>query len=230
MDSGKNRFYLTKNYSDAIFAAGGVPVLLPLIPNAEFSRELIKRMDAIVISGSNSDVDPHLYGEEPHLKLGSVVTRRDQADLSLLEQVFLRKKPLLAICFGVQILNVFLGGSLWQDIDSQVKGAIKHSQDATDDYKSHSVLIRPNSLLHDLTKKREARVNSYHHQSIKKVASRLISVAEAPDGIVEGVELRGREHFVLGVQWHPEIGWDKDPLSRNIFSHFIEVSKGVARN
>jgi len=229
MDPGKGRFYLRKNYSEAIFGTGGTPVLLPLIPHRDFSQELIKNLDAIVISGSNSDVDPHLYGEEPHPRLASVMTQRDQTDLYLLEAVFQRRKPLLAICFGIQILNVFLGGTLWQDVDSQVDGAVKHSQDSSDDYKSHTVSIRSNSLLHELAGENETRVNSYHHQAIHKVASELIATAKAPDGIVESVELRDRKHFVLGLQWHPEIGWEKDALSREIFSRFVEVSKRSAK-
>ena len=142
MDAGKNRFYLRKDYSEAIFEAGGTPVLLPLIPHRDFSQELVKSLDGLVISGSNSDVDPQLYGEEPHPNLASVITRRDQTDLYLLESIFQKRKPLLAICFGIQILNVFLGGTLWQDVASQVQGAVKHSQDSSDDYRSHTVSIR----------------------------------------------------------------------------------------
>jgi putative glutamine amidotransferase len=225
MDPGKNRFYLRKQYSEAIFEAGGVPVLLPLIPDPNFSRELFKSLDAIVISGSNSDVDPHLYGEEPHPKLGSVMCRRDKTDLALLEEVFRKKKPLLAICFGIQILNVFLGGTLWQDIDSQVSNAMKHSQDSESDYRSHAISIRSHSLLDGLAGEKNTRVNSYHHQAIKKVAPRLMVSAKAPDGIVEAVELRDEKHFVLGVQWHPEIGWEINQLSRHIFSRFVAASK-----
>ncbi len=225
MDPGKNRFYLAKNYSEAIFESGGVPVLLPLISDRNFSRELLKSLDAVVISGSNSDVDPYLYGEEPHPKLGSVMSRRDQTDLGLLEEVFHKKKPLLAICFGIQILNVFLGGTLWQDINSQLSNAIKHSQDSENDYRSHAVSIRAHSLLRDLATEKNTRVNSYHHQAIKRIAPRLLASAKAPDGVVEAVELRDTTHFVLGVQWHPEIGWETNQLSRSIFSGFVEASK-----
>jgi len=224
MNVGRDRFYLRKHYSEAVFHAGGIPVLLPLIPEKGFARDLMRGLDAVVLSGSNSDVDPHLYGEEPHPKIGSIMTRRDQTDLYLMAEVFQSQKPLLAICFGVQILNVFLGGTLWQDIDSQVKGAIKHSQSSLEDYRSHTIKIKMKSLLHDLAREKEPRVNSYHHQAIQKVASSLIPVARATDGIVEGVELRNAKHFVLGVQWHPEIGWEQDELSQRIFSRFVEAS------
>lgn len=229
MNIDRDRFYLRKHYSEAIFHTGGIPVLLPLIPEKDFTRELMRDLDGVILSGSNSDVDPQLYGEEPHPKIGSIMSRRDQTDLYLMEEVFRAQKPLLAICFGIQILNVFLGGTLWQDIGSQVKGAAKHSQSSLEDYKSHTIKIKMKSLLYDLAQQKELRVNSYHHQALHKIASSLIPVARAPDGIVEAVELRNAKHFVLGVQWHPEIGWEKDELSQKIFLRFVKVSTDSAK-
>jgi putative glutamine amidotransferase len=224
MDVDGDKFYLRKHYSEAIFHAGGIPVLVPLIAERDYVQGLVRRLDAIVLSGSNSDVDPHRYGEEPHRKIGSVMSRRDQTDLYLLEEVFQSWKPLLAICFGIQILNVFLGGTLWQDIDSQVKGAVKHCQHGPEEYRSHTVRAKLESLLFDLAAQDEFRVNSYHHQAIQEVASSLDPVAKAKDGIVEAVELRERQHFVLGLQWHPEIGWEKDEISQRIFHCFVEAA------
>jgi len=179
-------------------------------------------------------VDPQRYGEEPHHKIGPVMSRRDQTDLYLLEEVFQSWKPLLAICFGIQILNVFLGGTLWQDIDAQVKGAVKHSQHGPEEYKSHTVRAKLDFLLFDLAKQDEFRVNSYHHQAIQGVASALDPVAKAKDGIVEAVELREKRHFVLGFQWHPEIGWEKDEISQRIFHCFVEAARkqneGISRD
>lgn len=229
IDAGKDQFYLRKHYSEALFHAGGTPVLLPLIPEKIYAEELVRGLDAILISGSNSDVDPHRYGEEPHPKIGSIVTRRDETDLFLLDEVFQVRKPLLGICFGVQILNVYLGGTLWQDVESQVKQPVKHEQTAMEDYRSHTIRVKPKSLLHELVGQTETRVNSFHHQAIHKVAPQLVGVAESTDGIVEAVELRKPYpgQFVLGVQWHPEIGWETDGLSRKIFARFVEAA---ARN
>src|SRR4030095_15619485 len=112
MDAGKDQFYLRKHYSEALFHAGATPVLLPLIAEKAYARALVKGVEGILISGSNSDVDPHRYGQEPHPKIGSIVTRRDETDLFLLDEIFRVRKPLLGICFGVQILNVYLGGTL----------------------------------------------------------------------------------------------------------------------
>lgn len=223
MDVGADRFYLRKHYSEAVFHAGGTPVLLPLIAEKPYARELVRGLDGILLSGSNSDVDPHRYGQQPHPKIGSIVTRRDETDLFLLEEVFRARKPLLGICFGVQILNVYLGGTLWQDVESQVKQPVKHEQTAMEDYRSHTIRIKPKSLLHRLAQQTQTRVNSFHHQAIQKVAPELLAVAESSDGIVEAVEMRTPQkgQLVLGVQWHPEIGWETDELSQKIFASFV---------
>jgi putative glutamine amidotransferase len=225
MDAGKDQFYLRKHYSEALFHAGATPVLLPLIAEKAYARELVKGVDGILISGSNSDVDPHRYGQEPHPKIGSIVSRRDETDLFLLDEVFRSGRPLLGICFGIQILNVYLGGTLWQDVESQVKEAVKHEQTATEDYRSHTIRIKPRSLLYELAQQKETRVNSFHHQAIQRVAPTLIPVATAPDGVVEAVEMQEKRQFVLGVQWHPEIGWQTDELSQRIFFSFVTAAR-----
>ncbi len=224
MDVDGDQFYLRKHYSEAVFHAGGIPVLLPLIPQEVFAQQLVRGLDGIVISGSSSDVDPHRYGREPHPKLGSIMTRRDQTDLFLLEEIFRARKPLLGICFGTQIINVYFGGTLWQDVESQVKGAVKHRQNSVEEYRSHSIRIEPKSMLFEMARQKELRVNSYHHQAIENVARALKPVATAPDGIVEAVELCDNRQFMLGVQWHPEIGWEKDKLSQKIFSRFVSAA------
>jgi putative glutamine amidotransferase len=228
MDAGRDQFYLRKQYSEALFHAGATPVLLPLIAEKAYAHELVTGVHGIVISGSNSDVDPHRYGQEPHPKIGSIVSRRDETDLFLLDEVFRSGRPLLGICFGIQILNVYLGGTLWQDVESQVKEAVKHEQTATEDYRSHTIRIKPRSLLYELAQQKETRVNSFHHQAIQKVAPTLIPVATAPDGVVEAVEMREKRQFVLGVQWHPEIGWETDELSQKIFSAFVTAARNGA--
>jgi putative glutamine amidotransferase len=141
------------------------------------------------------------------------------------------RKPLLGICFGVQILNVYLGGTLWQDVESQVKEPVKHEQTAMEDYRSHTIRVKTRSLLHELVGQTETRVNSFHHQAIHKVAPPLVAVAESTDGIVEAVELRKPRpgQFVLGVQWHPEIGWETDALSQKIFERFVAAARNGSK-
>jgi putative glutamine amidotransferase len=222
-DLDSDRFYMRRQYSEAVFNAGGIPVLLPLIPDQGGVTGLMKKLDGIILAGSHSDVDPFLYNQGPHTRLGSVLPERDCLDLLLLKECFAQKVPLLAICYGIQILNVFLGGSLWQDLESQMKNPLKHSQQAPPDYQSHSLRIQTGTLLHQLAGKTEIRVNSFHHQGIRQLAPSLRAVAISPDRLVEAVELkqnRGKS-FLLGIQWHPEIGWEKDELSRKIFARFV---------
>lgn len=223
LDSEDN-FFLRRYYAEAVAAAGGAPVYIPLIPEREYLRVLIDRLDGLILSGSNSDLDPALYGEEPHPRLGSVVPERDETDLLLLELAEERATPLLAICYGMQSLNVSRGGTLIQDIDSQLEGAIKHEQGRVFDRPSHSVDLEVDSLLHRLAETKRVRVNSSHHQAIGRVGSDLRVIATGPDGIIEGVIDSRSDRFVLGVQWHPEVGWQRDGFYQAIFRHFISVA------
>jgi putative glutamine amidotransferase len=220
----ENTFYLKRYYAEAIEAAGGVPVYIPLIPDRKYLGSLAGRLDGLLLSGSNSDLDPVFYGEEPHPKLGTVTPERDNTDLILLEIAEERKLPLLAICFGLQSLNVSRGGTLFQDIDSQYADAIKHQQGQTPDRPSHHIRIESNSLLARLNGSELARVNSSHHQAIKQVGRDLHVIARAHDGVIEAVIDPRPDRFVLGVQWHPEVGWARDDFSQAIFRRFIEAT------
>ena len=225
MDVGSDRFYLRKHYCEAIYQAGGTPVLLPLIPEREYAQRLLSVLDGVLLSGSNSDVDPRRYGEEPCPHLGPIMNRRDETDWFLLDEAFKSKKPMLGICYGIQILNVFLGGTLWQDIGSEVQGALKHSPESPEGCATHDIDVKPGSLLYSLAGVEKIKVNSFHHQGIRKTAPVLTPVAMAQDNIVEAVELRDCQHFVIAVQWHPELGWESDEFSQRIFSCFVEQSR-----
>jgi putative glutamine amidotransferase len=220
----ENTFYLKRYYAEAIEASGGVPVYIPLIPDRKYLGSLAGKLDGLLLSGSNSDLDPVFYGEEPHPKLGTVTPERDNTDLILLEIAEERNMPLLAICFGMQSLNVSRGGTLFQDIESQNSDAIKHQQGQTSDRPSHHIRIESNSLLARLTGSDIARVNSSHHQAIKQVGRDLRVIARAHDGVIEAVIDPRPDRFVLGVQWHPEVGWERDDLSKAIFRRFIEAT------
>lgn len=220
----EDTFYLRRYYAEAVEAAGGAPIYIPLIADREYLAALADRLDGLMLSGSNSDLDPVLYGEEPHLKLGSVLPRRDETDLILLEIAERRAMPVLGICFGMQSLNVARGGSLIQDIESQIPNAIKHEQGQVYNRPSHSIRIEAGSLLAQLAGGTSARVNSSHHQAIKQVGRDLRAIAHAPDGVIEAVIDARSDRFVLGVQWHPEIGWERDKFSQAIFNRFIEAA------
>lgn len=217
----EDTFYLRRYYSEAIEAAGGIPIHIPLIPRREYLAALCARLDGLVLSGSNSDLDPQLYGEEPHPKLGPVVPERDETDLLLLELAEARAIPVLAICFGMQSLNVARGGTLVQDIESQIANPIKHEQGQVYHRPSHSVRLEEDSLLAQLAGAESVRVNSSHHQAVAKLGRNLRVIAYAPDGVIEAIIDDRADRFALGVQWHPEIAWQQDTLSQVIFARFV---------
>ena len=220
-----NRFYLGRDYSEAVEAAGGVPVHLSLIPRPEYIRAAMQDLDGILLPGSDSDVNPLLYGRDPHTHLGSVHPLKDETDLLVLKEIEERATPLLAICFGMQILNVQRGGTLIQDIATQFPQAIKHQQGVPRDRHSHLVRLLEGSMLSELAGRSEGvPVNSHHHQAIETVGKGLMATAWTSDGLIEALEDPSEERFALAVQWHPEIAWQRDQFSRAIFRRFIEAA------
>ena len=219
------RFYLGRDYSDAIQAAGGVPVHIPLIPDRDYISSVVDGLDGILLPGCDSDVDPSYYGEDPHPKLGRVIPEKDQTDLLVLAEAEARNLPVLAICFGIQVLNVSRGGSLIQHIESQVENWIKHDQGKPAARASHNIRIENDGMLFDIAvgslDGERVKVNSHHRQAVKSVGENLRAVAWANDGVIECVEDTRMDRFVLGVQWHPELSWNTDELSRSIFSAFV---------
>ncbi len=223
LELSTDRFYLSRFYSEAVEAAGGVPVHISLIPQPQYISALMDSLDGILLPGSDSDVDPLRYGAQPHPQLGSVVPIKDETDLLVLTEIERRNLPLFAICFGMQILNVSRGGTLIQDIATQLPNAIKHEQGAPRDRPSHSISLDKNSLLAGLAKADAAVVNSHHHQAIETVGENLKATAWASDGLIEAVEDTRPNRFAFGVQWHPELGWQQDQLSQALFTQFVQA-------
>jgi putative glutamine amidotransferase len=219
------RFYLGRDYSEAVEAAGAIPVHLSLIPDAEYVDAAVEGLDGILLPGSDTDVDPALYGEEPHPKLGRVIPDKDSMDRLVLEAADKRGLTVLAICYGMQALNVSRGGTLIQDIDSQVEGGLKHEQGKPLGRTSHSIEVDRESQfgrMRSISNNGDSlRVNSHHHQAVNKVGDDLRAVAWANDGIIESIEDTRPDRFILGVQWHPELSWRTDELSKEIFSEFV---------
>lgn len=222
LETATRRFYLGRDYSEAVENFGGVPLQIPLIPNRHYIAEIVKCLDGILLPGSDTDVEPLRYGEEPHPLLGRVITEKDETDLLLLREGEKLAMPVLAICFGMQILNVFRGGKLVQDINSQIPDSLKHEQGTPLERASHTIEIEENSLLSMLAEPGTVKVNSHHHQAIKRVGEHLKTTARARDGVIECVEDTRPDRFNFGVQWHPELAWRSDALSKNIFETFID--------
>lgn len=213
----EKRYYQWKDYVEAVEDAGGVPLLL--VPTkAENIEEIVERIDGLLLSGG-WDIDPTLYGEEPK-KVRKIDSRRDTFEIPLTKMVYEKNKPILGICRGAQVLNVTFGGTLHQQINTE----IKHFQQASDDHPTHTIQIEEGTLLFNLLKVKETKVNSFHHQAIAKLAPGFSVNSRAKDKIIEGIEDSGKR-FVIGVQFHIEGLYKTYPSFFKIFKAFVESIK-----
>lgn len=219
-------FRLREDYVRAVETAGGLPLILaPGRP--EDVAELLDHVSALVLTGG-ADIDPALYGEERHQEVKAVFPERDRFELALVKEALRRDLPILAICRGHQVLNVATGGTLVQDIPSQLTGAAPHESDAERWETTHEVEILPETRLREILGTERVAVNSFHHQSIKQLGRELLlSARSTPDGVIEGVEMpRHRHRFVVGVQWHPESFWDHPPGFQSLFEALVKAADG----
>ncbi len=216
-----DRFYLARYYSEAVETAGGAPLHVSLIPKREYVEAVVEGLDGILLPGSDSDIDPLRYGQEPHAHLGAVHPIKDETDLLLVEAAERKQIPIFAICFGMQVLNVSRGGTLIQDIGSQLPEAIKHEQGAPRDRPSHRITLAPRTKLSGITGAEAFVTNSHHHPAIETLGADLVATAWTSDGIIEALEEPRPDRFVVAVQWHPELGWERDPISQRLFAAFV---------
>ena len=207
-------------FGDVIAAAGGVPVIVPVY--LDLDQDLFDRLDGVVVTGGG-DVDPARYGRPMGPKTVGVDPRRDAFEIDLIRMAAERDVPLVAVCRGIQTLNVALGGTLVQDVPSDVPGALLHMDPDHALSGSHGVRIDPASPLAEMVGGTEPMVNSLHHQAVDEPGPDLRAVARAPDGLIEGLELPGHRFF-FGVQWHPELLGTDDP-SFGMFRAFVEAAR-----
>lgn len=222
---GQNRAYV-----EALVRVGAAPALVPPLTDLALLRLVYERVDGWLLPGG-VDVDPARYGELRHEKCGSTSFDQDEAELTLARWAVEDQVPLLAICRGIQVLNVALGGSLYQDIQAQVPGATKHDcyPEQPRDSLSHLVTLASHTRLATILDALSLPVNSMHHQALKDVAPGLIVIARALDGIIEAVEVD--EHpFAVGVQWHPEELIEHSQHARRLFEAFVEACRTRARS
>lgn len=217
------RFYLGRDYSEALVGAGARPVHIPLVPDRDYISGLLGGLDGVLLPGSDTDVDPLRFGQHPHPRLGTVVPEKDETDLLVLEEAEARNLPVFAICYGMQVLNVHRGGTLHQDINSELPSAIKHEQGIPLERRSHTLNVEQGSLVENAlgVGTTTVNVNSHHHQAIAKIGNDLRATAFAVDGVVEAIEDTREDRFTIGTQWHPELDWRNDPLSRGLFQKFV---------
>lgn len=220
-DAARQSVWMLPDYLDGIKAAGGLPVVLPLDLSEEDADWIVETCDGFLFTGGQ-DVSPALYGMQD--ATGTVVSspERDQLESLLLSKALQADKAVLGICRGLQFINAFLGGTLWQDLPSQHPSEILHRQGKPYGVPTHQVTLRGD--LRVLLGKDLLEVNTLHHQAVKDLSEGLFPMAVAPDGLIEAVQLPGKR-FVWAVQWHPEYLFRTDADSLAIFSFFVEHCK-----
>ena len=216
------RHSLTVDYSDAIHAAGGVPIILPF--NVELASEMFELVDGIIVSGG-ADLDPARFGDtEVHPQTYDIIPERDEAELALARMAIERDKPLLGICRGIQVMNVALGGTLYQDIASQFSDSVAHRQQTRAipaAEPGHTVTVAQGSLLERIFGSGLISVNSFHHQAVKEIAPELAPTGWSDDGTIEAIE-HPDARFALGVQWHPELMFKRSSQQLAPFTALVE--------
>ncbi len=216
-------YFLRGRYVRAIEELGGIPLILPLVADRTARARLLKDIDGLLLTGSGPDLPPALYGERQRYAFRVVSERRSAFELEMVRLARRADLPVLGICGGMQAMNVACGGSLFQDIPSQITKSLQHRQPTPATNLSHAVTVTSGSLLRRILRTMSLRVNSSHHQSVKAVAPSLIASAVAPDGIVEAIE-SPTHRFFLGIQWHPEFLFDRHPLHRKLFEAFLRAA------
>lgn len=218
------RAYVNSAYLHAVQQAGGVPVALPPQLSSASMRQLAGDLQGLLLTGGG-DMDPALFGETPHATLYDVAPARDTLETSVLHVALDRGLPVLAVCRGLQVLNVALGGSLHQDVGTDPGTQLAHSQKEPRDQPTHKVKLTPGCRLAATLGADELEVNSMHHQAIKRLGRGLTAVAWAPDQIVEGAEIGDPSRFVLGVQWHPEELVGHSEPARRLFAALVAAAR-----
>ena len=219
--------YVPVDYVDAVLEAGGLPMALALHDVGLYEGAVAQQLahcDGLLLSGG-VDINPATYGEQPHPELNATTPERDAHELALLAEAKRRGIPILAICRGIQLVNVAYGGTLYQDIPAQVPAAIQHSQRSARHLPSHDVTVTGPSRLYELVGA-SIVVTSFHHQAVKDLGAELEVVATSPDGIVEAVEATDHP-WLVAVQWHPEMSHAADEPSQKIFEAFVAACSTV---
>ncbi len=212
------------DYVNGVVQAGGVPLVLPPV-TPEAAETMVRGMDGLLLSGG-SDLHPSYYDEEPHPELGVTIPERDAFEMRLLEAALTRGLPVFGICRGLQIINVFLGGTLYQDLPAQFGEGLDHRQTTPKWSPKHGISFDGSSVTGGISGSVEMQVNSYHHQAIKELAPGLVVCARSADGVIEAAESRDfSERWLVGVQWHAEAMRASDPAHRNLFAAHVAAAE-----
>jgi putative glutamine amidotransferase len=227
--SGAERSGVNSAYVRAVIRAGAIPLILPPLLGENHHVAILDVLDGLVLTGGE-DVDPAFYNHARHPAIGEVDPQRDAFELGLFRESRRRGLPTLAICRGIQLVNVAMGGTLWQDLPSEKPGALPHRAPTDRDVRTHDVTITPGSRLAHVLGTTRCAVNSFHHQSIRDLAPGLVVTATAPDGEIEGVESPEGDPWLLAVQWHPEEFHHHDTApDHGLFNALVAETRRLAR-
>lgn len=214
---------VNNTFVNAVVEGGGVPIILPILKDIEDIDSYLSRVDGLIFTGGE-DVTPIYFGEEPIKEVDYICIDRDDMELELFKRAYEKNIPLLGICRGLQLFNIGLGGTLYQDIPRQIPNAIGHACGYNVHQGYHTINIEKDSILYDIFKKEKLVVNSQHHQSIKDLGENMRITSTTIDGVVESIESTN-EKFLLGVQFHPEVMMNNDKEFIKFFSYFVERCK-----
>lgn len=217
---------MSQRYIITLAAAGALPLMIPLVDD-ETLRGIYDSLDAVFLPGG-ADIDARTYGEDPHSKADTTDLERDRVEVALAKWAIDDAKPVLGVCRGLQLINVAAGGTLYQDLGDEFPGSIKHDyfpfagEHFSRDYLAHEVRVAEGTRLAQFVGAGALKVNSMHHQGIRELGRGLVATAEAPDGLIEGLEGENG-NYLVAVQWHPEALTDNCHRSRELFADFIEA-------
>ncbi len=220
---GKERAGVFHDYVSAVTLAGGCPLILPIIQDEQAIEAQMSTIDGFMLTGGY-DVSPLLFGQEPIFQLSEICPERDEYEIKGVHLAIEMGIPIFAICRGLQLVNVALGGTLYQDIHTQPGTSMQHFQQAKGHVAAHSIEVLPKTLLHTILGKGPIYVNTFHHQAIDELAPGLKVNSRSPDGIIEGIEGTS-SHWLLGVQWHPERMAERHKSMLDIFKAFVKAAQ-----
>lgn len=220
-DDEKNSYWMLPGYMKSLQEIGAFPIMLPLTDKKDELELALSMCNGILLTGGH-DVSPELYGADVSDKCGDTCPERDQMEKYILTRCIELDKPVLGICRGIQFINAALGGTLYQDIPSEYPSDVEHHMSPPYDRGVHKVDVLPDTMLADIIGPGEHHVNSYHHQAIKELASRVNAMAISEDGLVEAICIPDKK-YIVGVQWHPEFSYEKDDEACKLLRAFVDA-------